>query len=171
MRGVIMAEQPPLSEQEHADLIAFLDGELGGAAARRVEARLSLDPHARAEASALKQTWDLLDHLPRAEPSPAFTQHTLERLTLPDAAAASPVGQRGYRTWALGLGWAAALLLSTLVGFAGFDAVAPREPTEQELVQDLRFIENKRFYDLIDDMEFLHELDHPELFGEEVMGS
>ena len=41
------------------------------------------------------------------------------------------------------------------------------EPGEKELVRDLRLIENKRFYDLVDDIDFLRQLDQPDLFGEE----
>ncbi len=60
-----MADKQPLSEQEKADLVAYLDGELGGEAARSLEAKITLDPAARSEAETLKRTWDLLDYLPR----------------------------------------------------------------------------------------------------------
>lgn len=63
-----------------AELVAYLDGELEAAAARRVEARLASDPLARARAAALKKTFDLLDYLPRPEPSTTFTTRTLDRL-------------------------------------------------------------------------------------------
>jgi anti-sigma factor RsiW len=167
-----MAKPAPLSEQERTDLVAYLDGELAGATARRIEARLALDARVRAEADAFKQVWELLDHLPQAEPSPHFTQQTLSRLTAP---ATRPMPARSalrrYRPWLLAGGWAAALFLATWVGFAGFNRAVPREPTEQELVRDVRVIDNKRLYELIDDLEFLHELDHPDLFGDEVRGS
>ena len=38
-----------LSEEERANLVAYLDGELDEAKARALEARLSNDPRARAE--------------------------------------------------------------------------------------------------------------------------
>lgn len=160
-----MADFQPLSEREQADLVAYLDGELGGEAARRVEKRLNHEPRFRAMADSLKQTWDLLDHLPRAEPSPLFTSRTVERLTRPTTAAAAPkAGPRRWKPWMLVAGWAAALLLATYVGFAGF---ASREPADSELAPDLSVVENKRLYDLVDDLEFLQSLDHPDLFGEE----
>src|SRR3954451_13737717 len=56
-----------LSEQERADLVAYLDGELTGEAARALEAKITLDPQARAEAETLKRTWELLDFLPKPE--------------------------------------------------------------------------------------------------------
>lgn len=173
-----MAESRPLSPLERADLVAYLDGELTGAAARRVERRLSLDARVRAEASALKQAWELLDVLPRAEPSPLFTSRTLDRLTLAQSAQGAEMSATGkaWKPWVLGLGWAAALMLATWAGFSASHGVPSRGAADPELVQtdlvrDLRLIENKRLYDLIDDLEFLSELDHPDLFAEETRGS
>ena len=74
------------------------------------------------------------------------------------------------RVW-FGVGWAAALWLSVWGGNRGYRALSPREPGEQELVRDLRVIENKRFYDLVDDIDFLKKLDDPDLFGEDAGGS
>jgi hypothetical protein len=63
-----------------AELVAYLDGELDVDAAHRVEQRLAADPAARAKAAALKKTFDLLDFLPRPEPSATFTTRTLDKL-------------------------------------------------------------------------------------------
>lgn len=63
-----------------AELVAYLDGELDGEAERTVEARLASDPQLRARADALKKTFDLLDFLPRADPSPDFAARTVEKL-------------------------------------------------------------------------------------------
>ena len=46
-----------LSEEDRANLVAYLDGELDDDAARALEAKLSLDPDARAEAETLRKTW------------------------------------------------------------------------------------------------------------------
>src|SRR5262249_20930595 len=54
-----------LPDPEEAELIAYLDGELDPADARRVEDRLDEDPTFRAKADALKKSYDLLDYLPR----------------------------------------------------------------------------------------------------------
>jgi hypothetical protein len=78
-----------------AELVAYLDGELEPAAARRVEARLASDPQARARAAALKKTFDLLDYLPRPEPSTTFTTRTLDRLPALQAAAEKSQTQSG----------------------------------------------------------------------------
>ena len=165
----------PLTEEERADLVAYLDGELVGEAKRTVETRVNLDPTWRAEADALKRTWELLDYLPRPEPSADFTQRTLSLL--------EPIGpsdqHRGVgarwrlaRWLPLGIGWAAAGALAAAVGYRA--ALPPRpplqQPGEQELLRDLRVIENKHYYDMVDDIDFLKQLDNPDLFGDEGIG-
>jgi len=62
------------------DLVAFLDGELDAGGNEKIEAKISLDSTVRAEADSLKKTWDLLDYLPRSEPSPSFTERTISRI-------------------------------------------------------------------------------------------
>jgi anti-sigma factor RsiW len=79
----------PPADPFEAELVAYLDGELDPAAARKVEARLASDPHARSRASALKKTFDLLDYLPKPEPSAEFTSRTLDKI--PALQTASPV--------------------------------------------------------------------------------
>jgi hypothetical protein len=62
------------------ELVAYLDGELDDTAARRIEQRLARDPVGRAKAAALKKTFDLLDFLPKPEPSATFATRTLDKL-------------------------------------------------------------------------------------------
>jgi ferric-dicitrate binding protein FerR (iron transport regulator) len=164
-----MPEPSPHNEQEQADLVAYLDGELTGEAARALEAKLSLDPAARAEAKALRRTWDLLDYLPRPQPSSSFTHRTLERLS-PVRASESRRGPR-WRSGCLGVGWVAALLLAGWAGYAGYNWFVPRQPGDKELIHDLRLIENKRSYDLMENLEFWKALDTPDLFGDEQTSS
>ena len=163
-----MADKQPLNEQEKADLVAYLDGELAGEAARSLEAKITLDPAARSEAETLKRTWDLLDYLPRPQPSPSFTNRTLERLTPVRAKAAL----RKRRPWLVGAGWAAALLAAVAAGYAGVGlAVRPPANPDQDLARDLRVIENKRYYDRVDDLDYLKQLDQSDLFGDDAPGS
>lgn len=63
-----------------SELVAYLDGELDPEGNEVVEARIGVDTTVRAEADALKKTWDLLDYLPRSEPSPSFTERTISRI-------------------------------------------------------------------------------------------
>lgn len=134
-----MTEPANLSEQERADLVAYLDGELSGDAVRELERKLNLHPAARAEADALRRTWELLDYLPRPQPSSSFTHRTLERL--------SPVRADENRRWrlrrigCLGLGWMAALLLSGWAGYAGYNWLTPRPVGEREVIQEREWIE------------------------------
>jgi hypothetical protein len=164
-----MTTPGPLNEQERADLVAFLDGELTGEAAQAVETRLSRDPAVRAEAEALKRTWELLDYLPKPEPSANFTHRTLSQVQ--PVRPKAPAGAWKCRPWILGVGWAAALLVASVGGYAGYNLLIPREPGEQELVRDLRIIENKRLYEMVEDLEFLRDLNRPDLFGDEAQDS
>ncbi len=77
-------------DSEEAELIAFMDGELEPAEMQRVESLLASDPRLRAKAMALKKTFDLLDYLPKPEPSVDFATRTLDKL--PTSKASSPSG-------------------------------------------------------------------------------
>ena len=174
---------PPLNPKDRDDLVAFLDGELDEASAKDLEARLQLDPKARAEAVALRKTWELLDYLPRPEPSVNFTNRTLERVS----ALRLPAGARRGRWpwWAVAASWAAAVLVAFAAGFGATglltrppsppgtdrepaDPLAKMNPAqvEQQLVRNLRILENLRLYENVEDIEFLQAMDDPDLFGE-----
>ncbi len=161
----------PLNDKDRADLVAYLDGELDPEASQLLETRLARDPAARAELDQLRRTWELLDFLPKPEPSTNFTHRTMERIG-PGRTAPQPKTQpRRLPRWLFGVGWAAAALVALVGGYLGLTLLltsAPaREPTDKDLVRDLRVIENKRYYDLVDDLDFLKDLDHPDLFGDE----
>src|SRR4051812_1944661 len=108
-----MSSPSPLSEAEREELVAYLDGELDEEQAHSVEARISMDPTLRAEAETLKRAWDMLDYLPRPEPSPSFTNRTLDRISVRETAAALRPARKAPR-WLVAAGWAAALVLSVL---------------------------------------------------------
>ena len=171
----------PLNDKERDELVAYLDGELDETSSRALEARLSLDPQARAEAVALQKTWELLDYLPRPEPSPNFTNRTLERISGEMPVSRSGAGRSLWPGWALGVGWAAAVLVAAAIGFGAVKFLAapahpdqPPDPlahmdsaeVEQALVRNLRVLENQRLYENVDDIEFLRALDNPDLFGD-----
>src|SRR5262245_34562944 len=104
-----MSMPAPLDEHDREELTAYLDGELDEEQARAIESRLTRDPAARAEADTLQRTWELLDYLPRPEPSPAFTHRTLDRINTRETQHAA--ARRRRRRWLAGAGWAAAFLL------------------------------------------------------------
>jgi len=173
-----MPNLQPLSEDERSELIAYLDGELDPKLARRVEVKLNTDPRVRAEADALKRTWALLDYLPRPDPSPNFTHRTVDRLSTMGPGSPLHMRRPAWRRWALGIGWAAALLLVGVAGYAGAPWVAaayrgqagdPASEAEQ-LARDLRTIEQLRLLQNANDFQFANELDRPELFGDDHSG-
>src|SRR5689334_5693305 len=101
----------PLSDEDRENLVAYLDGELDDATAQSLTARLNTDPNLRAEADALKQAWELLDYLPRPQPTAGFTHRTLDRLTVHGLRSTIRVPRpRARLGWATGLAWAAGLL-------------------------------------------------------------
>jgi anti-sigma factor RsiW len=169
---------PPRDGVPPEDLVAFLDGELPEAEAEAVEVRIGLDPATRREAEALKRTWDLLDYLPRPEPSPSFTSRTLDRLDLPVAGApsppATPAPPRPHRPrrpdW---LRWsvaAAAVALAFLLGYGAADRAGRQRdlPDVERLpLSEVQLLENLPLYRHADDLEFVDALKQPDLFGEE----
>jgi hypothetical protein len=169
-----MARTSRLSEADRANLVAYLDGELHGAEAAALEAKLSLDPAARAEADALRRTWQLLDFLPRPAPSPTFTSMTISRLSMPSPLAVTPAGTRRW----LVAGWAAAVLAAGALGYDGGRLLPHRSsaPTrvpidpDEALVRDLGVVENQPLYEHVDNIDFLRGLanpNDPDLFGHE----
>jgi anti-sigma factor RsiW len=161
-----------LSEEDRAALSAYLDGELDEEAAHRLETRLSIDTEVRAEYDALRRTWGLLDYLPRAAPSPDFTSRTLAHLRR-----GKPLGGAGRwletarRLPLARIAWAAAVLLALLLGYSLGSRLSPARPeagaeTDETLVRHLRILRQWPVYQYADDIEFLKQLDHPDLFGE-----
>src|SRR5262245_7111665 len=96
---------PDPDDVDREDLIAYLDGELDEEATRAVESQMNIDPTVRSEVESLKRTWDLLDYLPRPEPSPNFTHRTLDRLSTRETQTA--LGQKRVRRWLTGAACAA----------------------------------------------------------------
>lgn len=162
-----------LSNEERENLVAYLDGELDEEASQILEAKLTLDPQARAEVDALRQTWGLLDYLPRAQPSTSFTHQTMERLALAKIAVKTGVMPRPrHLSRGAKVGWAAAVLLALGGGVFGgrwwFKQPAETTPdVEETLVRHLRVLEQWRSYEHVDDLEFLRALNHADLFGDD----
>jgi hypothetical protein len=163
-----------LTEDDRANLVAYLDGELDEEAARTLEARLATDPQARAEAEAFRRTWEMLDYLPRAEASNSFTNRTLEKLAVQSSTSRS-LGQpvRRLPWWLLATSWAAGLLLAASGGLIAANHLWPRPPAvaddsaeiDAQIARNRRVLENRRLYEHADDLDFLRALDNPDLFG------
>ena len=116
-------EDGPAPDPFEAELVAYLDGELDAPAARKVEARLATDPEARARAAALKKSFDLLDYLPKPEPSANFTTRTLELLPPVKSPASRTAGTTSVR--AVGSKFGPTANVSTSMPVVLFDDEAP----------------------------------------------
>jgi anti-sigma factor RsiW len=153
----------PLEER----LVAYLDGELDDAEARKIEQLLATDPEAREAMAGLDRTWALLDGLAPASVDEVFTRTTLEMVSV---SAAEDVAQqqaeiprRRRRRWLLGGGALAAS------GTAGFLAVALFWPSpNREVLEDLPVLEDldefQHVFSKDDDLRFLRLLYEQKLF-------
>ncbi|MFO0800787.1 MAG: hypothetical protein U0804_25250 [Gemmataceae bacterium] len=192
--------EPPDDAPDHTEveLVAYLDGELDAAAARRVEARIAADPKLRARAEALKRSYDLLDFLPKPEPSAAFASRTLDRLPAVKSSPAAPpvqptepvpvahpsgtgtliltpVPPPGAGTWALAL--LVLICVSLGVGYLCtaaartflFPPTAPSDVTADALpLADYRVVERLALYAPADDLDFVEKLAAHDRFGDDV---
>jgi anti-sigma factor RsiW len=161
-----MNEPSAITPEERQNLVAYLDGELDAEAARTVVAKLSNSAAHRQELERLRQTWEMLDYLPRPKAAKTFTQQTIQKL---QTIKMSTALGRGRWRLAGAAGWAAALLG---VGVLSFLLVQKHQPPKlpEPSPEELRVLEHRDFwhiYQRIDSVEFLRELDHPDLFGED----
>ncbi|HEX3314041.1 MAG TPA: hypothetical protein VHR72_04065 [Gemmataceae bacterium] len=157
-----------LGEADRETLTAYLDGELDDAATEALEARLGKDSKLRAELETMQKTWGMLDFLPKAEPSPDFTNRTIDRLTLAGQSTQLARGPGLFRRIAT---WTLACSLAAVVGIGSTAAVRhytlkPVDPDES-LIRDLRLLERLRAYETVDDLDEIRALDQPDLFGDE----
>ena len=158
-----------LTPQDRANLTAFLDGELDQKTAQALEAKINLDPEARKEVEALRHTWGMLDHLPKAAPAPRFTQRTLARLSADQIKSIAKSRQRAG-LWVRVVGWAAAIVAAAGVGLGAgqlfFSKAHDETDADEPLIRHLRVVENWPHYENIEDLDFLRGLDQPDLFGD-----
>jgi hypothetical protein len=189
------ADQPLEGDHDAltSELVAYLDGELDREESEVVGTKISLDPAVRAEADALKKTWDLLDHLPRPEPSPNFTQRTISQIqpVMPSPSgqaparsgapatiqiAPAPTGPLRHslgRRVALFVAWLIAMAAVAFGGYFGRDKYVGhmsrlmRQEQDAQIPSELRLLQNLKDFRYVDDLEFLEALDNPDLFGEE----
>jgi len=154
----------PLEEQ----LVAYLDGELDEAEARRVEQLLATDPTARRTLHQLERAWQLLDELDSSQTPPEFTRSTLQMVTVE----AERQWERGrwwrvLRVWGVRLGFGVVLLAAAAAGFVCVALFA--EDENRQLLEDLPLLENLPEYRQIDSLQLLRRLHGEGVFaGREV---
>lgn len=181
-----MADTKPVPDDDDAgdpvteEIVAYLDGELDSKTAEGIAARIRTDPSARAAADALQRTWDILDILPRPQPSATFATRTMSQaIPLPCGSASGPTIPMQY----VGAGsfpvpvtprfsagfWftsAAIVLLALGLGYFAHRELSPSKHLDPSL-EDVPLMKNLRLYRNIDDIEFLKRLDSPEMFADE----
>lgn len=157
---------PADSPAIESELVAYLDGELPPALAEAVEKRLARDPDYRRRLHDLQRAWDLLDVLPRTEPSAAFTSSTLEMVAVhAESAAATADRHRTRRRWFVAAVASGGVLASSLLGWTLGNRLWPSP--DEPLLRDLPVVERVDEYLLAEDIEFLRLLDQAGLFREE----
>lgn len=151
-------EQQRLSPVERANLVAYLDGELPEPDARAIATKLSLSPTARREVEALEKTWQLLEHLPRLQAPPDFTERTLTGVRRLDErgdrfeSAVAAAARRAGRVAA----WVAGAAVAFAAGYALVYSAWPN-PTAR-LARELTIAEHLDEYRDAGTFEFLRAL-------------
>lgn len=177
----------PDDDLPEEDLVAYLDGELDADEAGEIEGKLARDNVTRTHAEKLRKTYDLLDYLPKPEPSPTFASRTLTKL---DAVAVPPAGVSGTAKttglspalsnsaamprhsggWLTFLAWSVAALAAAAIGYFGHLLAKPHleAKTTPPAMQQVRLLEELPLFLGVDDIAFLKALDEsPDLFEAE----
>jgi hypothetical protein len=169
-------------ELDDADLIAYLDGELEPNEAHKLESKLALDAKARTRAAEYKKTYDLLDYLPKPEPSADFTNRTLTRIQ-PALAPGSAASQaftlntsntstalpRLRKRWPELAFWSLAVLFAGGLGYGAHSLAKPYLSPKKEVFDqaDLPLIHELPLFLGVDDLDFLRKLHDTDYFDDE----
>ena len=168
------------------ELVSYLDGELDRDRADEIEAKIGRDRKLRREAEELKRTWDLLDFLPRPEPSAEFANNTVSQVlpvpsarssqsapVLPSRSGSGPIAPAALAPPPVRkvnpLVLIAVIVACAVIGWLLQPVFMPRTDKAGDaiLVNDIRILENLKLYRNFEDMAFLQSLDHPDLFGDD----
>ncbi len=143
------------------NLVAYLDGELNEQDMQELDEVLVQQPDARANVEQLRQTWDLLDVLPRPAVTEEFSAQTMATIQVirdEEPPPPSPWPRRGL----LAIAWALVLSVSGAAGVLLADRWQP-DPTRM-LIAQLSVVERLETYREIGDLEFIKALADTERF-------
>jgi anti-sigma factor RsiW len=152
-------DQQRLTPNERADLVAYLDGELGDADARVIATKLAHSATARREVESLEKAWELLDHLPRPRAADDFTARTLTEIARREVEAGE-LGTAVVRTTrhlVRALVWIGLALAGFGLGYVLMQQVFWPNPSER-LTRELPIAEHLEEYRDVGTFEFLQEL-------------
>jgi hypothetical protein len=161
-------EQQRLSQEERANLVAYLDHELNEAESRAIASKLTESVSARRELEALEKTWEMLEYLPRPQPSTELTARTVSQvhlLTLRDDKLFSFAGKTARRALQV-IVLALSSILTLVVGYAATRWLLP-DPSAR-LIRDLSLAEHLDEYLAVGSFAFLQRLDDDPEFSREL---
>jgi hypothetical protein len=157
--------QQRLTPDERANLVAYIDGELGEDESRAISTKLTRSPTARHEIETLRKTWEMLDLLPRPAASSDFSGRTIS-LVRQIEETPSAWGET-LEAWSRSSLRAGALVVLACVVFGiGFGVTRWLIPDRTgRLSRDLSIAEHLDEYLDVDSFEFLSRLYDSAEFG------
>jgi anti-sigma factor RsiW len=163
--GMAAGPEQRLNPEERANLAAYIDGELTENESRAIATKLSLSGIVRREVESLKQTWELLEYLPRPKASLVFSERTLTSIRSLESRAGSWDKTAGaWIAQAARLAVCLAVAAASLaLGFALTRWALP-DPSAR-MVRDLSLAEHLEEYKEVGSFEFLEELAKSKEFG------
>lgn len=166
LRSDVNGDERVAVDAVEEELVAYLDGELPAEDVERIELRLAQDQDFHQRLLRLQKAWDMLDYLPKVEPSESFTRSTVEMVT---QSLEQEVTQIRRKRWHRGVwisaGLACLVLLSAAIGYGVIRW--NQEAPNRQLVKDLPVIENSDLYRNADSITFLEKLAEEGLFENE----
>jgi anti-sigma factor RsiW len=160
------ADQLRLTQEERANLVAFLDGELSEVDSRSISAKMAGSPAVRREIELLQRTWDLLDILPRPRAPEDLLTRTVSLAsaeTLPDDRLVATLHRALAR-----VGRVIALALIAAGGFAAAYAGTRWAWPDRtaRLARELSIVERLDAYRQVERLEYVEQLDQLSNFHE-----
>lgn len=159
-------------DENLAEIVAYLDGELEEPAVELMERRLVGDAPLRRFADSLDQTWNLLDSLEEVTASGDFARRTLSSIAVLEKteAKAEPKPSITLREWVRTLnlpmltGWAVLGFVTAGTGLAIGRFLADRASNSSEtlILQQLPLLEQYHHYRVVPDAGFLKDLSLPD---------
>ncbi len=148
------------SEFDDEVLVAYLDGELDTEETQKIDQQIATHADLRNRINQLRMTWDMLDELPVAPPSPRFAETTLEMAAL--SATEEPNSLRHWVSNNVSRLFIFALPLLFLCGLLA--ARLNENFAERQLLRDLPILVDWRTLSNIDSQDWLEVLvEQPDL--------
>lgn len=152
------------SEFDDEVLVAYLDGELDTEQTQKIDQQIASHADLRERINQLRMTWDMLDELPVAPPSPRFAETTLVMAAL--SATEDPKSpSKSLSNWLLNNVSRIFIFSLPLLFLSGFFVfIINQKRAERQLLRDLPILVDWRALSNIDSQDWLEVLvDQPDL--------